>query len=79
MARRQSRQAQRRLEREMFGVAPPERKQRRRTVSTPSTPSGIPGNCWACGNCCWPVGEPWACPHCGVIYPPVACSESGEL
>ena len=75
MVKRQSRKAQRNLEREMFpnqGTEPARARPRRRRCIDIEPPTATPGDCWACGNCCWPARDPWTCPHCGVQYPVVS-------
>ena len=66
---RQSRRAQRVLERELFGPLPRSGRARpRRAPPGCEPPPGEPGNCWACGDCCEPDGGPWTCFACNVTY-----------
>lgn len=76
--RRQSRRAQRQLERAMFGPPPrPQSTPRTRRARLPDDleeriiQAQTPGNCSFCGNVCSPYLEPWRCDYCGVVYPPV--------
>jgi len=69
--RTQSRRTQRALETELFGSSyKPVLSFMPTRTTPPPIPTGIPGNCWACGNTCSPVVE-WTCPHCNVRYPTV--------
>ena len=74
VTKKQSRRTQRILEHALFGPGPAPMRKRSRPQGyaeiTPAPPA-VPGDCWACGNCCdLGPGHTWQCPVCKFEYTP---------